>query len=195
MYSNSNGCGCNGFFGDDTMWGFLLIFFIFAFSGGGFGNFGGNQVTNTDLQNGFNFNTIDNELRQIGNGIAQSNYSTAQQLNRMQADQAQCCCNTQKEIIESRYDAEKNACNIINAVHSENEATRALFNATEVQRLRDKLEQTEREKLACQYQLSQNLQTANIVNQIKPCPVPAYITASPYTSNYCGCGCGYGCAG
>ena len=53
--------------------------------------------------------------------------------------------------------------------------------------------------------LSQQAQTANIVNQIRPCPVPAYLTCNPFGcqgglndygygygygyNNGCGCGC------
>nr|DAJ18238.1 MAG TPA: hypothetical protein [Podoviridae sp. ctY3D12] len=43
-------------------------------------------------------------------------------------------------------------------------------------------------------------QTANLVNQLRPCPVPAYLTCSPYAAAYGyptgysdGCGCGCGC--
>lgn len=37
-------------------------------------------------------------------------------------------------------------------------------------------------------------QTQNIVNQIKPCPVPAYLTCNPYGCNggFTGYGYGYG---
>lgn len=57
-----------------------------------------------------------------------------------------------------------------------------------MQDLRDRLEQSEREKLAAQFQLSQQAQTANIVNELRPCAKPAYITCSPYVSNCNGCG-------
>lgn len=190
---NENYNGCDGMFNGNGIWGFIIVFFILAMAGG-FGAFGAsnaNVATKDDLTSSFNFNSVDNELRQIGNGVAQSNFAISQKLNAMSAQQADCCCTTQKEIMASRYDAERNSCNIINAVHSENEATRALFNSTEMQRLRDKLEQAEREKLACQYQLSQNVQTANIVNELRPCAKPCYLTCSPYVSNSCGGCCGY----
>lgn len=41
---------------------------------------------------------------------------------------------------------------------------------------------------------SQQAQTANIVNQIRPCPVPAYLTCNPFGCNggFSGYGYGYG---
>ena len=46
-----------------------------------------------------------------------------------------------------------------------------------------------------QQQLSQQAQSANIINQLRPTPIPAYVTCSPYESsmyangryNTCGC--------
>ena len=48
---------------------------------------------------------------------------------------------------------------------------------------------------SCIYAKSWN-QTADIVNQIRPCPVPAYQVANPYAYNNCcnnGCGCNSCC--
>lgn len=57
------------------------------------------------------------------------------------------------------------------------------------------------EKSALELGLSQSAQTANIVNQLRPCPVPAYLTCNPFGCNGgftgygygyndgCGCGC------
>ena len=45
-------------------------------------------------------------------------------------------------------------------------------------------------------QASQAKQNAYLVNELRPCPVPAYITCNPYAASYgfgynngCGCGC------
>ena len=44
--------------------------------------------------------------------------------------------------------------------------------------------------LTANFQLSQQAQSANIVQQLRPCPVPAYLTCSPYFAYNSGCGCG-----
>lgn len=96
---------------------------------------------------------------------------------------------TNRNIDAVRYENSKNTCEITNAIHAEGEATRALINANTVQELRDRLEARDRDILARDFQLSQLAQNQYLVNTIKPCPIPAYLTTSPYASvNPCGCG-------
>lgn len=103
----------------------------------------------------------------------------------------QCCCETNRNIDASRYDAAKNTCDITTAIHNEAEATRALINANTMQELRDRLEERDRQIMTANFQLSQQAQTAGIVNELRPCPKPAYITCSPYAAvNPCGGCCG-----
>lgn len=88
----------------------------------------------------------------------------------------------------------KNTCDIINAIHADGEATRALMNAQTIQDLRDRLEARDRDLLTANFQLSQQAQSANIISSLQPTPKPAYLTFSPYFAyNYGGCGCGCGC--
>ena len=184
----------DGMFGGNGVFGLILIFFILAMAGGGFGWGGnGNAATQADIVNGFNFNSVDNELRQIGNGIAQSNFATSQQLRQMQDAQAACCCDLRVANVENRYASERNTCNIIQAVHQDGEATRALINANTMQELRDRLEQAEREKLQLYTQLGTKSAVAEVVGELRPCAKPCYLTCSPYTTNYGGgfCGVGY----
>ena len=83
----------------------------------------------------------------------------------------------------------KGFCDVAGAIHAEGEATRALINANTIQDLRDKLEARDREVMVRDFQLSQLAQNQYLVNEIKPCAKPAYITCSPYTtSSFCGCG-------
>jgi hypothetical protein len=51
-----------------------------------------------------------------------------------------------------------------------------------MQDLRDKLEDRDRELQTANFQLSQQAQSANLVNLLRPFPIPSYITCSPYTS-------------
>ena len=57
-----------------------------------------------------------------------------------------------------------------------------------MQELRDKLEARDRDVLMRDFQLSQLSQSANLVNELRPCAKPAYITCSPYTTHNFGCG-------
>ena len=49
--------------------------------------------------------------------------------------------------------------------------------------LQDKLADKDRELQTANFQLSQQAQSANLINTLRPTPAPAYITYSPYESN------------
>ena len=158
------------------------------------------SLTRSDLFEGFNNQDINAQLRGITNGLCDGFYAVNSGLkdgfymtregiaeNRFAAQQ--CCCEIGRAIDAVRYENSKNTCEITNAVHAEGEATRALINANTIQELRDKLEARDREVLARDFQLSQFAQNQYLVNEIRPCAKPAYITCSPYTtSSFCGCG-------
>ena len=160
-----------------------------------------NAITRSDLFDGFNTQDINGQLRGITSGICDGLYATNSSLkdgfygtqgalaeNRFAAEK--CCCETNRNIDAVRYEGAQNTCAITNAIHAEGEATRALINANTMQELRDKLEARDRDILARDFQLSQLSQNAYLVNELRPCAKPAYITCSPYTTaNACGtCG-------
>lgn len=61
------------------------------------------------------------------------------------------------------------------------------FCQLEMREMQNKIDTLREEKNALQSSALLQQQTANIVNQVRPCPVPAYITCNPW-----GCDCGYG---
>ena len=61
-----------------------------------------------------------------------------------------------------------------------------------MQDLRDRLEARDRDILARDFQLSQLSQSTALLNELRPCAKPAYITCSPYTTAF-GCGGACGC--
>lgn len=79
------------------------------------------------------------------------------------------------------------------------------FCQLEMREMQNKIDALREDKQALQLSASQQAQTANIVNQIRPVPVPAYLTCNPYGcqgglndygygygygyNNGCGCGC------
>lgn len=183
--------------------------------GPGMATAAGQYATQADIQRAFDTNSILQKLDGVTYGLSDGFYTmntaTLQGFNGVQRDLCtgfnsvnnnitenrfaaqQCCCEIQKGIMENRYAAEKNTCDITNAIHAEGEATRALINANMVQDLRDRLEARDRDILARDFQLSQLAQNQTLINTLKPCPIPAYITCSPYTTANVvpatGCGC------
>ena len=194
---------------ENGMWDNPFIYLVWlAVLGGGNGLFGNRgdaavqgAITRSDLFEGFNNQDVNGQLRGITNGICDGFYAINSGLkdgfygtqgalaeNRFAAEK--CCCETNRNIDAVRYEGAQNTCAITNAIHAEGEATRALINANTMQDLRDKLEARDRDILARDFQLSQLSQNAYLVNELRPCAKPAYITCSPYTTaNACGtCG-------
>ena len=180
-----------------------LVWLALLGNGGMFGNRGDaavqGAITRSDLFEGFNNQDVNGQLRGITNGICDGFYAINSGLkdgfygiqgalaeNRFA--QQNCCCETNRNIDGVRFENAQNTCAITNAIHAEGEATRALINANTMQDLRDRLEARDRDILARDFQLSQLSQTASLVNELRPCAKPAYITCSPYTTASFGCG-------
>lgn len=66
------------------------------------------------------------------------------------------------------------------------------FCQLEMREMQNKIDTLRAEKSALELGLSQSAQTANIVNQLRPTPIPAYITCNPYGCNGGFNGYGYG---
>lgn len=128
-----------GFGGEAFMW----IFALLILAGGGFNGFGGygNAVTQDAMQNGFNFNDLQDQNRDImgaiTSGTAQSVATTNQtfhdslfalndkyselardisgvnmQLQQVLSNQNECCCSTKMEIAQNRYENALNTASI-----------------------------------------------------------------------------------
>lgn len=183
----------------------ILIFAIFGFGGNGFAR-NGNALTQAEMQEGFNTQSLlrgqegiknglcdgfyamntamlqgQNQLaRDLCQGFAATNSAIAE--NRFAAQQ--CCCETNRNIDAVRYENAKNTCDIVNAINADGEKTRALMTANEIQALRDKIAEQGQAIQTANFNLSQVAQTSNIVNALRPTPIPAYLTCSPYQSSY-----------
>ena len=170
-------------FGGGAWW--IIILFLFMFGMGGFGGFGGQNgaLTRAEMQQGFDTAEVTRKLDGLSYGLSEGFYAqnttmlngfagvTAAVENARFAAQ-QCCCETNRNIDGVRYDAQKNTCDIITAIHAEGEATRALIQKNEMQNLRDRLQQMELREAMC--------------------GVVRYPMATTYTSGgnpFCGCGC------
>ena len=193
---------------EEGMWNNPFIYLVWLAvlgNGGLFGNRGVGDaavqgaITRSDLFEGFNTQDINGQLRGITSGICDGFYATNTSMlngfNGLQGALAEnrfasqnCCCETNRNIDAVRYEGSQNTCAITNAIHAEGEATRALINSNVMQELRDKLEARDRDVLVRDFQISQLAQSANLVNELRPCAKPAYITCSPYTTPNFGCG-------
>lgn len=206
--------GGDDMFGGNSAWWILILFFLAGNGGwGGWGNRGMERVATTDdVQRGFDTQSILGKLDGITNGICDGFYAVNtgmlngfhgvdnalcngfytvnDAIQQTRFDTQKCCCETNRNIDNVRYEASKNTCDITNAIHAEGEQTRALINANTMQALRDKLADKDRDLLAANFHLSQQAQNSYLVGELRPCAKPAYITCSPYTSYPYNAGCG-----
>lgn len=201
----------DGLFGGGSSGGILALIIIFVLlfgTGSGFG-FGGNGAvaTQADIQRGFDTRTIVSKLDGISNGICDLGYANANLINNVRFDNMQgfnsvnqgianlgyeqqnCCCTTNRNIDSLKYENAQNTCAIVNAIHADGEATRALMQANIVQELRDKLQ--ERDNTISN--LVQNSTLLNAVGRFVLNP-PCYQGYNGYGCNtgYYGCGCNTG---
>nr|DAD76370.1 MAG TPA: hypothetical protein [Siphoviridae sp. ctxjx4] len=157
-------------------------------------------LTRSDLFEGFNNQDVNGQLRGITSGICDGFYAmnnslkdgffgTQSAIADSRFAQQSCCCETNRNIDSVRAENYKNTCEITTAIHNEGELTRALINQNTTQALRDKLADTDRDLQTARFQLSQQTQNATLIDALRPCPIPAYLACSPYSSLPTNTGC------
>ena len=196
----------NGYGGQGS-WFWIVVLFLFMFGfgrNGMWGNDGSNgALTRAEMTDGFNNQSILNKLNGLENGLCDGFYAQnttmlqgfsgiGNQIMQNQFAMKECCCETNRNIDAVRYENSKNTCEITTAIHNEGEQTRALIQANTIQNLRDRLDAKNQELQTANFQLSQQAQNATLINELRPCAKPAYITCSPYQARNFGCGCGCG---
>nr|DAH49268.1 MAG TPA: hypothetical protein [Caudoviricetes sp.] len=137
----------------------------------------------------------------MANGFAQAELSRSnqqaalmQQLNAMQMQAANCCCENRAAIAQVRYDMAAQACDTRNTVQNAtrdiidnaNSNSRAILDFLTQSKLQDLQSENQGLKLAA----SQAAQNSYLVSQLRPSPIPAYTVQNPYCCNqFAGCGC------
>ena len=179
-------------------------------------------ATRADINEGFAFNTLQRDVDAIQHGICDSTYaltnainsgfSTAelsrcnqqaalmQQLNNIQFQNQDCCCQTQRAIergfADVNYNMATQACDTRNTIQNttrdilenNNSNTRAILDFL----TQDKISTLQAENQALKFQASQSAQnafitanqeaqTAELIRRLgADCPVPSYIVPNPH---------------
>ena len=218
---NGNGFGWGG---DGAWWIVLFLIFAafggwgngFGFGGGGNGVMDGYVLTsdfanverkidsvNQGLCDGFyqQAQLVNGTNMAMANGFAQAELSRSnqqaalmQQLNAMQMQAANCCCENRAAIAQVRYDMAAQACDTRNTVQNAtrdiidnaNSNSRAILDFLTQSKLSDLQAENQGLKLAA----SQAAQNSYLVSQLRPSPIPAYTVQNPYCCNqFACCGC------
>lgn len=214
-------------FGDgDGAWWLLLLFLFAGWGNGGYGGGLGGGNARDAVSYGFDINNLENGIRGLEHGICDGFYDmntslltgfgnitmgNMQNTNAimgrlcdMSAQNAACCCETQRLIerglCEVNYNilTQSNATNtnIANAardiIENNNNGVRSILDFL----TQDKIATLQAENQALRLTASQQAQNAFLIDQLgTKAPIPAYMVANPYASYgcgmnyYAGCGC------
>ena len=150
----------------------------------GVGNSINSNLTNLgyQLQSGINDVNV--------NGM-QNTYAIGSQITALGTQMASCCCDTKFQIERGFADTNYNLATQMNAVNqsicnqtrdlidNQNANTRAILDRL----TNDKMADLRDENQALKFAASQAAQNNYLVDQLRPCPIPAYNVPNPYCCN------------
>ena len=159
--------------------------------------------------NGINTNILHTGFG-IQNAVQQGTVAGMQNTNAIQAQLAQCCCDNEKGqmqitnsmdsgFCQTNYNLATNTNAIIQNAHSDTDRVIAKLDAMEMSRKDETIAALRSQVDALNLAQSQANQNNYLVNTLRPCPTPAYLTCNPWASQaaYGSCGsygnCGCGC--
>ena len=175
---------------------------------------------NNTMTNGFAAaqQTLCQGFSGINQAINTNGYETRLGINALEASLANCCCDLRQQLSDCccqinrgldgiNYNMAMNnsalqqtLCNNTrDIIDNQNANYRALHDEIVANRIEDKNAQIaaqQNEINALRLKASQEAQNTYLINQLKPCPIPAFLTCNPYSGqvyNGCGynnCGCG-----
>lgn len=204
--------------------------------GNGFGGNGMNGGVGSEIQRGFDNQAVVSKLDGISNGLCDGFYAVQngmngintnilqtgfniqqainadtvanmQNTNALQAQIANCCCETREAIQGVNYNMATNTCALQNTMNSntrdiidsQNAGTRAILDYLCNEKISSlQAENSDLRRAASQDRQSALLttqmaaQTQQIINAVNPSAIPAYVVPNPNAYAY-GCGCNTGC--
>lgn len=209
----TNGNANSGFFGGDGWWAIILFAMIFGWGNNGWGNNGRNSGGVTD---GYilasDFANVERKIDGVNNGVCDgfyamntgmlngfagitqsvmtNGYEARNAIQSLSSQLADCCCRTQSSIQGVNYNIamqtnaiEKSLCDGFRSIRDE-------ITANRIEDKNAQIVAQQNEINALRLKASQEAQNAYLVNQLKPCPIPAYITCNPYQTYTGACGTG-----
>ena len=119
--------------------------------------------------------------RGIERGFADSNYNLATQANGITTAVTNGFCQT-------NFNAQTNTRDIVDAQNAGTQAILARIDAMESSRKDEKIAELTAMNSDLRLAASQAAQNSYLLNELKPCPQPAYVVPNPYCCNRYSCG-------
>lgn len=158
----------------------------------------GQQVINSIQQGNCQ---LGNQLAQcccsIQDSITKTNYenqlSNVNQTNTLQNAINFVNSSVERGFSSTAYATAQQTCDLKNAIAQQTTLINDKFCQLEMREMQNKIDSLRQENSQLALAASQQAQTANIINQVRPTPSPAYVVANPYCNcgynNYNGCNC------
>lgn len=159
----------------------------------------GFYAMNTGMLNGFA--GVNSAIQANTVAGMQNTNALAAQLNAMAADEAACCCTTQRlierDFADLNYNLATQSCQTRQAVtdstrdiiDNQNAGVRSILDFL----TQDKIASLTAENQSLKFAASQQAQNNYLIGELAPkLPIPAYTVPNPFTPygyNYCNCGC------
>ena len=156
------------------------------------------------------FNGINTNIMQTGFGIQQAinadTIANMQNTNALQAQIANCCCENREAIQGVNYNMAQNTCALQNTMNSntrdiidsQNAGTRAILDYLCQEKIstlqaenNDLRQAASQDRQSALLTTAMSAQTQQIIDAVRPTPVPSYPASNLY--GYAGCGCNTGC--
>lgn len=202
--------GTNGGVGSEIQRGFDNQAVVSKLDGISNGLCDGFYAMNNSMLTGFN--GINTNIMQTGYGIQQAvnadTVANMQNTNALQSQLANCCCETREAIQGVNYNMATNTCALQNTMNnntrdiidSQQAGTRAILDFL----TNDKIATLQAENNDLRRAASQDRQNAlltttmaaqtnQIIDAVRPTPVPSFPASNLYGYAYNGCGCNTGC--
>lgn len=188
--------GGNGFgFGGDGIWALLIFAMIFNNGFGNWGNNGNNLATTDFVSSEFTQRDINSGFQNTNNLISGGFSDVNSNICGLKSDVLEnryasqlAACNTQRDILQQTNELNTNL--LTTALQSQAKMDECCCNLRaqgieNTQKILDVLNQNTIDSLRSEVNDLKNTITANgigtnIVNQVRPYPVPAYQVSSPY---------------
>lgn len=202
--------------GNDSMWGgdgawWLILLFLFAgWGNGGYGFGGGDSSTRDAVSYGFDINGLESGIRGLEHGICDGFYdmntallngfgntamtsmqntnAITSQLSNMAAQNAACCCETQRLLERGLCEVNYNILTQSNGINTgiataardiienNNNGVRSILDFL----TQDKITSLQAENQALRLTASQQAQNSYLIDQLgAKAPIPAYVVANP----------------
>ena len=180
---------------------FWIIIILFAFWGNGFDR---NNGLETDIDTRFLERDIFNTDQNVSNSacttqrdVLENRYALGTEILENRFNCSQNACETQKEVLQNRYDNALQT-QTLSAQMAQCCCDLRAEGLANTQKIVDLIQQDKIDQLRDQvYTTNQALSNANlantVINAVRPTPVPAYLSCSPYFAYNMGYGCNNGC--